>query len=86
MRFEAPTEPETKRNQNMKLKNRTIITRHHGQFLLTRQQLSKRWEISPETLKRWEKAGKLNPLKLGKSVRYRLADIEKIEADAQLLR
>lgn len=70
----------------MTFRNKNTMTRHHGQFLLTRQQLSKRWEVSTETLKRREKAGVLNPLKLGKLVRYRLADIEKIEAEAALLR
>jgi len=52
--------------------------------LLTRRRLSDRWEYSIETLKRWEKNGKLNPLKLGRNVRYRLADIEALERQAEV--
>jgi DNA-binding transcriptional regulator PaaX len=35
-----------------------------------------------ETLKRMERAGRLPALKIGRSVRYRLADIERIEAES----
>jgi hypothetical protein len=70
----------------MKLKNKTDGARQHGPYLLTRNQLSERWSLSKETLKRREKAGQLQPLKMGKLVRYRLSQIEKIEADAELLR
>jgi DNA-binding transcriptional regulator PaaX len=34
------------------------------------------------TLKRMERAGRLPALKIGRSVRYRLADIERIEAES----
>ena len=47
--------------------------------LLTRDQLSTRWSYCIETLKRWEKAGNLPFMKLGKEVRYRLSAIEEIE-------
>ena len=36
------------------------------------------------TLKRHERAGLLPALKIGRSVRYRLEDIERIEAEADI--
>ena len=54
--------------------------------MLTRQTLSDRWLLSIETLKRREKAGLLPALKLGRGIRYRLADIERIEAEAEASR
>ncbi len=50
--------------------------------MLSRRHLAERWSISRETLKRREKAGILPFLKLGRDVRYRLADIERIEQEA----
>jgi predicted DNA-binding transcriptional regulator AlpA len=52
--------------------------------LLSRRQLAARWGVSKETLKRREKAGQLPFLKLGKVVRYWLANIEQIEAQAEI--
>jgi hypothetical protein len=54
------------------------------QQMLSRRLLADRWAVSKETLKRREKAGKLPFLKLGRDVRYRLADIEQIEAQAEV--
>jgi len=50
--------------------------------LLRRRDLASRWMLSTETLKRREKSGDLPFMKLGSSVRYRLADIEAIEQQA----
>ncbi len=47
--------------------------------LLTRKELSRRWNLSVETLKRWEKSGKLPFFKLGKEIRYRTEAVEQIE-------
>ena len=53
--------------------------------LLSRNGLAARWEMHPITLRRKEKAGKLPFLKLGaRGVRYRLSDIERIEAEAEV--
>ncbi len=52
--------------------------------MLNRRLLAARWAVSKETLKRREKAGTLPFLKLGKAVRYWLADIEQIEAQAEV--
>jgi hypothetical protein len=51
---------------------------------LTRKGLADRWQLSTETLKRRERAALLPFLKLGRGVRYRLADIEYIEAEASV--
>jgi hypothetical protein len=40
--------------------------------------------MSVETLKRRERCGLLPFLKLGRGVRYRLSDIEQIEAEAEV--
>jgi len=52
--------------------------------MLSRRHLATRWAVSKETLKRREKSGVLPFLKLGRDIRYRLADIEKIEAQAEV--
>ena len=52
--------------------------------LLTRKELSGRWQLSTETLKRRERCGLLPCLKLGRGVRYRLADVEHLEAEAEV--
>ena len=51
--------------------------------LLTRRQLSGRWGVCTETLKRREKAGKLPFVVLSSRLkRYRLRDIEAVETEA----
>jgi hypothetical protein len=52
--------------------------------LVTRRELSNRWKLSVETLKRRERRGILPCLKLGRGVRYRLSDVEHLEADAEV--
>ena len=52
--------------------------------LLTRKELSGRWQLSTETLKRRERCGLLPFMKLGKGVRYRFSDIEHLEGDAEV--
>jgi hypothetical protein len=52
--------------------------------LITRKELSQRWRVSVETLKRRERAGILPLLKLGKGVRYRLGDVQRLEAEAEV--
>ena len=53
-------------------------------ILLTREELAARWKYCVETLKRWEKAGKLPFIQLGKEIRYRLSVIMAIEADSEV--
>jgi hypothetical protein len=51
---------------------------------VTRRELSDRWKLSVETLKRRERSGLLPCLKLGRGVRYRLSVVERLEADAEV--
>ena len=51
--------------------------------LVTRKGLAERWQLSTETLKRRERCGLLPFLKIGRGVRYRLSDIERLEAGAE---
>ena len=51
---------------------------------LSRKGISERWSCSVETVKRREAAGVLKALKLGRLVRYRLADVEAAEAQAEV--
>lgn len=52
--------------------------------MLTRRVLADRWVCSIETLKRRERAGLLPYLKIGRGVRYRLADVERIEKESEV--
>ena len=62
------------------------MKRTNGELLhtISRQKLAVRWECSTETIKRREKAGILPSLRLGGLVRYKLADVEKIEQQAEV--
>jgi len=49
---------------------------------LTRAELAERWKISEMTLKRREKEGLLQPIRFGgRSIRYSLKTVEKIEQE-----
>jgi hypothetical protein len=53
--------------------------------LFSREQLAARWSVCRETIKRYEKAGRLPALCLGPRLkRYRLADVLRIEAEMQI--
>jgi hypothetical protein len=52
--------------------------------LFTRQDVADRWQQSTETVKRRERAGMLHPLKLGRSMRYRLSDILSFEKASEV--
>ena len=58
----------------------------HRVEILTRRELARRWQVSRETIKRRERAGILPGLELGRGVRYRIEDIKRIEAEAQMTR
>lgn len=65
-------------------RNKYNYMENKNQFMLSRRHLAERWELSKETLKRREKAGVLPFLKLGRDVRYKIKDIERIEAEARV--
>ena len=50
---------------------------------LTRRQLAARWGMCPESIKRRQAKGALRAYMLGSAVRYKLAEIEAIEAAAR---
>jgi predicted site-specific integrase-resolvase len=72
--------------QNGSALKTTLTMTNTNQFMLTRRHLAERWSVSRETLKRRERAGLLPFLKLGRDVRYRLDDIERIEKEARVSR
>jgi hypothetical protein len=57
-----------------------------SQLLISRKALAERWSLSVETLKRRERAGILPVLKLGRGVRYRLQEVERLEKQSEVRR
>lgn len=51
---------------------------------INRIELSKRWKVSIQTLKRREKDGMLKPIHLGGCIRYDMVDILKTEEEAKV--
>ena len=48
--------------------------------MLNVNQVAERFEVTPETIRRWVRAGKIKARRIGyKSLRFRLADIVKFE-------
>lgn len=50
---------------------------------LTPADLATRWKVTPMTLRRWRKAGKIKVSYLGRGVRFPLSEVERVERDAQ---
>ena len=50
---------------------------------LTPAELAARWKVTPITLRRWRKDGKLKASYLGRGVRFAMSEIERIEHEAQ---
>lgn len=51
---------------------------------LTKNELCDRWKISGMTIWRWCREGKLIPLRLGRGLRFAIADILAVEKAAQI--
>ena len=51
---------------------------------LTREELSARWQVSCMTLHRWRNGGRLPFHKLGRGVRFKLEDVERIERESRV--
>ena len=51
---------------------------------LSRSDLARRWGLSTMTIRRREKSGTIRFLKLGRGIRIRLSEIERIEAEAEI--
>jgi len=54
-------------------------------IFLNQNELASRWGMSPRTLENWRSTGK-GPkyVKLGGQVRYKIAEIEKLEENSQV--
>ena len=52
-------------------------------LFLTPSQLAQRWHITPMTLRRWRKAGRIPVHHFGRMVRFSMTDVEKVEAEAK---
>jgi excisionase family DNA binding protein len=50
---------------------------------LTTADLAARWKVTPMTLRRWRKDGKLKASFLGRGVRFAMCEVERIELEAQ---
>ena len=49
-------------------------------MMLTVDQVAERFEVTPETIRRWVRKGKIKARKIGyRTLRFRLADIVKFE-------
>lgn len=52
--------------------------------LLSRADTAKLLQIHPKTLPRWERAGRIRPLRLtGRIIRYRRSEVERVLAQAE---
>lgn len=49
---------------------------------LTPAELAARWKVTPMTLRRWRKAGKLKASFLGRGVRFSSEEVARFELDA----
>ncbi len=60
------------------------IRNETGERLLSRREVAERWSVSTETVKRRTRDGQLPALYFNQRlIRYRLADITRLEQDAQ---
>lgn len=51
--------------------------------LLTRMELAERFRVTVRTLERWAADGTLVPVRIGRSVRYRAADVDSFIASRE---
>lgn len=65
---------------NMRTQIQTLRIAPTDERLLSPAQLALRWGLSIETLKRRRREGKLNTIKIGRSVRFRLSEVLALEA------
>ena len=57
----------------------------NGARLLTAEELASRWQVPVSQVYRLARAGKLPVVRLGRYVRFRLADVEEFEAAGGVL-
>lgn len=49
----------------------------------TPAELAARWKVTPMTLRRWRKAGKISALHMGRGIRFAATEVERLEREAQ---
>ena len=88
-RIEGETKHQQSTDSKVNLAGSSILHKSgngiHHDPLLSREELGDRWGLCIETLKRWEKSGKLPFLRIGKQIRYRLSVIQSIEIGSEVL-
>lgn len=57
-----------------------MSTETSTESLITRKELADRWRCGPDTIGRYEKAGKLHSVRIGRRALYKLSEVQKIEA------
>jgi len=58
------------------------MNHHAPQKNLTRKELAARFGVHVETIKRWERAGRLEPIHYGpRTIRYPMSYVEALERD-----
>jgi predicted site-specific integrase-resolvase len=68
---------------NVKLLSKPKSDAADTEILLTGKELQARWKCHAVTIQRWVEKGILRPIMIGsKFRRYRLSDIQRIEAEA----
>jgi len=55
-----------------------------ARILFTSQELEARWRVSAITLRRWRKEGRFRVLKIGRSVRITIDEVQRVEAEAAI--
>ena len=61
--------------------NTSYDTQENPQFY-TPAALSARWRVTPMTLRRWRKAGKLKTHHFGRGIRFSAAEVARIENES----
>lgn len=49
----------------------------------TVQELANRWKITPTTLRRWRRAGRIKASFMGRGVRFAITEVERFEREAE---
>lgn len=62
-------------------KLQAILANNEFEVPLTPAQLARRWQLHPITLRRWVREGKLRCTRIGRGVRFSIAEVERIERE-----
>ncbi len=65
----------------MSFVNATSTTNEQAHF--SPRRLADRWGVCELTLRRWRREGRIRAMRIGRSVRFAIEEIERIEREAQ---